>query len=129
MRSYIDEQYCSLNVECPSRCCLHGECQTEYDACYQRYDLPLLYGAAAGFALAIFMLALAWLFTPRLKIKVFAPPEEVFVDDGGPIYYEAEEKIPEEVPEEPFVDDIAGPLYYEAGIDQPTEEVQNIIQP
>lgn len=38
------------------------------------------------------------------------------MDDGGPLYYEAEEKAPEPEPEEPpFVDDIGGPLYYEAG--------------
>ncbi len=44
--------------------------------------------------------------------------EEEFVDDGGPLYYEADQK-PEE-PEVEFNDD-GGPLYYEAEgeIDRP----------
>jgi hypothetical protein len=36
--------------------------------------------------------------------------EEEFVDDGGPLYYEADHR--EEVPEAEFKDD-GGPLYYE----------------
>ena len=42
--------------------------------------------------------------------------EEEFVDDGGPLYYEAENR--EEVPEEEFEDD-GGNLYYEGNIDKP----------
>lgn len=46
-----------------------------YDPCFERYDLPLLMGGAAGLALALFMLLLAYLFTPRIKAKiVVAPP-------------------------------------------------------
>lgn len=133
MKDYLDTHYCSLNVQCPSsRCCLHGECQPEYTPCFERYDQPLLYGGAGGLALGLFMLSLAWLLTPRVKAKIpIPPPVEVFVDDGGPLYYEAEEKLPE--PEEPFVDDMAGPIYYEqevkeeeAPIPEPTPYIPQV---
>ena len=73
------------------------------------------------------MLLFAFLLTPLKKVKIQIPKEEVFVDDGGPIYYEAEpeeERPPEPEPEEPFVDDITGPLYYEAGEKLPEDTPQ-----
>lgn len=70
---------------------MHGECMDTYQPCFERYDMPLLIGGASGFTLAILMLFLAFVFTPctlKAKIEVKLPPEP-FVDDGGPIYYEA----------------------------------------
>ena len=112
---FVQENYCSIHVDCPkSRCCLHGECMSDYAPCFERYDKPLLYGAAVGAGIALFMMILAFLFTPLKPKPVEVKPEikeEEFVDDGGPIYYEAEEKQPEV--EENFKDD-GGPIYYEA---------------
>ena len=82
------------------------------------------------------MLLLAFLFTPwKSKPEPIPEPvvEEEIIDDGGPLYYEAEEKPPTPPPEEPeFVDDLGGPLYYEAGVTEPEEipaPVEQIIEP
>ena len=128
MEAFVAATYCSYNVDCPeSQCCHHGECAASYDTCFQRYDLPLLWGGFAGFVLALIVLLFAYLLTPRKKVKVVVPPEEPYVDDGGPIYYEAEpEALPPPDPEpEPFKDDMAGPLYYEQATDlKPAEPME-----
>ena len=96
MDRFVEENYCDYHVDCgQSRCCLHGECMSSYQPCWERYDLPLLQGGAVGVGLALLMLLLAYIFTPsKLKPHGVAPPdsviEEEFVDDGGPLYYEAD---------------------------------------
>ncbi len=114
MQRFVEENYCSLNVDCASRCCLHGECMRTYQPCFERYDLPLITGGGVGVALAILMLFLAYMFTPSKARPKVQPPafiEEEYIDDGGPLYYEAEQRQAEAEAE--FEDD-GGPLYYES---------------
>ena len=94
MSSFVEENYCTYNIDCPiSRCCRFGECATSYDSCFQHYDLPLLWGGFAGLVLGLIVLLFAYLLTPKRKVKIETPREEAYVDDGGPIYYEAEPEI------------------------------------
>ena len=70
-------------------------------------------GAAVGVGAALLLMILAYLFTPQKAKPVFVhppPKEEEFIEDGGPLYSEAEEKIEE--PEDNFKDE-GGPIYYE----------------
>ncbi len=124
---FVEENYCDYNVECTSRCCLHGECMPTYEPCFDRYDRPLLMGAAVGVGAALVLMFLAFLFTPQKPKPIFVPPpppkEEEFVDDGGPLYYEADEKIEE--PEDDFKDD-GGPIYYEG---PPAQDDGGHVQP
>ena len=92
---------------------------TTYTPCFDRYDRPLIMGAAVGVGCALILIVLAYLFTPsKPKPAVIPPPPqkvEEFIDDGGPLYYEADDKIEE--PEDNFRDD-GGPIYYEGEPDQ-----------
>ena len=99
MKRFEEDNYCDFHVDCgDSRCCLHGECMASYQPCFERYDLPLLQGGAVGVGLALLMLILAYIFTPSKQRQMGVQPpsmmmiEEEFVDDGGPLYYEADQK-------------------------------------
>ena len=70
---FISDTYCSYHVDCASRCCLHGECEPSYAPCFDRYDRPLLMGAAVGFGAAIALMILAFLFTPGKPKQVIIP--------------------------------------------------------
>ena len=98
MDEFVKSLYCDISMQCSSKCCLFGEC-VDYSQCFERYDLPILLGLAAGIGLGFLLLLLAYLFTPRKKQMLPPPP-------------------PREEPEEVIQDDLIGPLYYE-GDEQP----------
>lgn len=111
MDNFVAENYCDISVQCDSRCCLFGEC-VEYSECFERYDLPILYGLAGGIAVALLLILLAYICTPRKKQKLPPlPPPPVIVEEdmanddlAGPIYYEGEDKpIPDMPPPPPPV--------------------------
>ena len=73
MDEFVSSLYCDIGMQCSSKCCLFGEC-VEYAQCFERYDLPILLGLAAGIGLGFLLLLLAYLFTPRKKQMLPPPP-------------------------------------------------------
>ena len=66
MEDFMKANYCDINTHCESKCCLFGEC-TEYSECFQRYDLPIILGLAAGVGMGFLLMLLAYLFTPKKR--------------------------------------------------------------
>eukprot|EP00347_Sterkiella_histriomuscorum_P008549 403344671 len=133
MDDFVKGLYCDINVQCDSKCCLFGEC-VDYDECFQRYDLPIILGLAAGIGLGFLLLLLAYLFTPRKRQLPPPPPpkieEEIIMQDDliGPIYYEGDDNqepqmedlqpIPLPVQDDKFEDNVEVGHYDEKTVNQ-----------